>query len=307
MEDTTQGKIWRINMKTDGIYKFEQQGVFDFCVKEGIIGIGWSRAISKDNFSEEVTNPKEIQTFIWNLLKDNNKKTRGFSTASNIIVDRMNIGDYVWTRVDSLYKLAKITSEAKYKRNNEEYIEYDIGFYREVEYYDQSFHISEVPGKIIASFSASSTVQNVTDKEGQLFSYSDSLFRGDSNFKINLEDWTEFFTAEDIEEIVGLYLQVKFNLYVYTSTNKRSTEKIEFELVDENGNLYGVQVKSGEVSLSGIDYEEKSKEMKVFLFASNNEVNTNNNPNIIHITVSEVTRFIEEYKHILPKRISSWL
>ena len=32
MEDTTQGKIWRINMKTDGIYKFEQQGVFDFCV-----------------------------------------------------------------------------------------------------------------------------------------------------------------------------------------------------------------------------------------------------------------------------------
>ena len=52
-------------MKTDGIYKFEQQGVFDFCVKEGIIGIGWSRAISKDTFSEEVTNPKEIQTFIW--------------------------------------------------------------------------------------------------------------------------------------------------------------------------------------------------------------------------------------------------
>ena len=48
MEDTTQGKIWRINMKT-----------------EGIIGIGWSRAISKDTFSEEVTNPKEIQTFIW--------------------------------------------------------------------------------------------------------------------------------------------------------------------------------------------------------------------------------------------------
>ena len=71
--------------------------------------------------------------------------------------------------------------------------------------------------------------------------------------------------------------------------------------------LSGVQVKSGGVSLNGIDYEEKSKEMKVFLFASNNEVNTNNNPNIIHITVSEVTRFIEEYKHILPKRISSWL
>ena len=299
--------IWRINMKTDGLKRYKQKDLLNFCIDQGITGIGWSSLDFKEKLDKNINNPKDIQNYIWYSYKNDKKSTKGFATASNIIIDRMSIGDYVWTRADGIYKIAKILSEAKYMKDNELYKDFDIGFYREVEYSNNNIRISEVPGKIIASFSASSTVQNVADDKGQLFNYSDSLFRGDSNFKINLEDWTEFFSAEDIEEIVGLYLQIKFNLYVYTSTNKRSTEKIEFELVDEKGQLYGVQVKSGGVSLNGIDYEEKSKEMKVFLFASNNEVNTNNNPNIIHITVSEVTRFIEEYKHILPKRISYWL
>ena len=66
-------------------------------------------------------------------------------------------------------------------------------------------------------------------------------------------------------------------------------------------------MKSGGVSLDGKDYEEKSKEMKIFLFASNNEVYNTNDLNIVHIPVTEVTNFIKDYKHILPKRISHWL
>lgn len=299
--------VWRLNMKTDGVYKHGQSNLLNFCINQKIVGIGWSSLDFKEKLDKNINNPKDIQNYIWYSYKNDKKSTKGFATASNIMIDRMSIGDYVWTRADGTYKIAKILSEVKYMKDNELYKDFDIGFYREVEYCNKNINISEVPGKIIASFSASSTVQNVADDKGQLFHYSDSLFRGEDNFKITLEDWTEFFSADDIEEIVGLYLQVKFNLYVYTSTNKRSTEKIEFELVDKKGQLYGVQVKSGGVSLNGKDYEEKSKEMKVFLFASNNEVNTNNNSNIIHIKVSEVTRFIEEYKHILPKRISYWL
>ncbi len=300
-------KIWRINMKTNGVDKHGQSNLLNFCINQKIVGIGWSYLDFKEKLDKNINNPKDIQNYIWYSYKNEKKSTKGFATASNIMIDRMSIGDYVWTRADGTYKIAKILSEVKYMKDNELYKDFDIGFYREVEYCNKNIKISEVPGKVIASFSASSTVQNVADKEGELFNYSDSLFKGDSNFKINLEDWIEFFSADDIEEIVGLYLQVKSNLYVYTSTNKRSTEKIEFELVDEKGNVYGVQVKSGGVSLDGKDYEEKSKEMKIFLFATNNKVYNTNDLNIIHIPVPEVTKFIKEYKHILPKRISHWL
>lgn len=256
---------------------------------------------------KNIKDPKVIKSYIWNLYKKKNWKTQGFSTASNVIVDRMNIGDYVWTRSEGIYWIAKILEESKYIRNNEEYVNYDIGFCRKVKYSETGFHESEVPGKVISSFSARNSTQNVEDKSGRLYKYTDSLFTGEKNLKIRLEDWIIFFSANDIEEIIGLYLQVEKKLYIYTSTNKKSTAKIEFELIDREGNLYGVQVKTGHVSLNGDDYSEISEKMKIFLFATSDRVIIGENKNLIHIRVKEITEFIEQNKKLLPERISRWL
>ena len=300
-------KIWRLNMKTDGARKYGQQKLFDFCKNENIIGIGWSMPNFIEGLDEKIEDVKQIKDYIRNLQKEQKKKTKGFSTASNVIVDRMNPGDFVWTRVDGTYKIAKILSEAKYMKKKSEYKKFDIGFYREAEYCERDFSLSEVPGKIIASFSARSSTQQVHDDNDKIYEYTNAIFNGVENYKIALEDWSKFFSAEDVEEIIGLYLQIEKSLYVYTSTNKKSTDKIEFELIDEKGQLYGVQVKTGHIQLNGKDYQKLSERMKVFLFATSDKVDINENENIIHIKVKNVSKFIKEKKHLLPERIKTWI
>ena len=304
--------IWRINMKTDGANKENggQEGLLKFCQKENIVGIGWSQMYPQfiEGYNGDKNNTENIKNYIWNKIKKDSGKTRGFSTASNIIVDRMNIGDYIWTREGGNYWIAKVISESKYMFNNQDYKNYDIGFYRNVEYSRRSFTVSEVPGKVIACFSARNSTQCISDDQKLLFEYTDSLFNNKINSKINVDNWSNFFSANDIEEIIGLYLQKIKNLYVYTSTNKKSTSQIEFELVDDKGNKYGVQVKSGNVCINGKDYKEISKNMKIYLFASNNEVkNVEDNQNLIHIKVDEITTFIKENINILPDRIKNWI
>jgi len=299
--------IWRLNTKTNGIKDHGQKGLLDFCKKENIIGVGWSNPYFTEGMNKNIKDTKEIKNYIWNIIKKDDNRTKGFATATNIIVDRMNIGDYVWTRAEGVYYIAKVLSEPKYNLNNQNYINYDLGFYRNVEYSKKFFHESEVPGKIISSFAARNSTQHVSDQNNKIFNYTESLFLGKEISKINLEDWAIFFSANDIEELVGLYLQIEKNLYVYTSTNKKSTAKIEFELVDKDGNLYGVQVKTGNESINGNTYQEISNTMKIFLFATSDNVIIENNINLIHITVNDITNFIKKYKHLLPYRIKKWL
>ena len=153
------GNIWRLNTKTDGIKNYGQEGLLDFCKKEKIVGIGWSDPIFTTGLSSEIKEAVKLKEYIWNFHKKENRKTKSFSTASNVIVDRMKIGDYVWTRSNGIYWIAKVIGESKYMRNNTVYQDYDIGFYRNVEYFYKGLNISEVPGKIISSFASRSTIQ----------------------------------------------------------------------------------------------------------------------------------------------------
>ena len=146
--------------------------------------------------------------------------------------------------------------------------------------------------------------KNISDNNNQLYKYTHALFNNEENPKIELKNWATFFSAEDVEEIVGLYLQVKEKLYVYTSTNKKSTDKIEFALVDDKGKKYGVQVKTGDVEIHGKDYKSISEDMIIFLFATSNKVYIENNENLIHIDVEKITEFIKNNKALLPERIT---
>lgn len=303
------GNVWRINMKTDGIKNVTQKQLTEFCKTEELIAIGWSDPWFIEGIEHSIlSSAKDVKNYIWNRINENpGSKTRSFSTASNVIVDRMAIGDYVWTRAEGKYLLAKIIGEPLFSGNIDKFKQYDIGFCRKVKYLDKELTVSEVPGKIIASFSARSSTQNIYDENMSLYNYSNALFNGEKVHSISTDDWAKFFSADDVEEIIGLYLQIKKNLYVYTSTNKNSTDKIEFELVDRSGTLYGVQVKTGEVSIDANDYLDISKTRIVYLFATSNKVNTHNSENIIHLTLDDVTQFIMEYKHLLPERIKAWL
>ena len=70
--------------------------------------------------------------------------------------------------------------------------------------------------------------------------------------KYTVDNIFDFLQAEDVEEIISLYLQIKKDYLIYTSTNKLSTQKYEFVGVARDGshNCYA-QVKSGNLSLDG--------------------------------------------------------
>lgn len=303
--------IWRINCKP-GEQILTQKDQFDFWLENGFIGIGWSSAegfdkgfIKNSNSKNQV---KDIKDYIFQMYRKEGWKTQSFSTASNIFVDRMKIDDFIWVRCGNTYKLGKIVSECLYNFNSKIFKgNHQIGFYRKVEYLDRDFSESEVPGKIVASYRTRSTVQIVYDYKDMIATYCEACFT-EKNIKISINNWNYFLHSDDIEEVIGLYLQIAKKLYVYTSTNKSSTAEIEFELVDINGNHFGVQVKSGETSLDAKNFEEISKRMKVYLFAANNDVKNidTNNINIEKIEVSDVTDFLKKYLNILPGRIKYW-
>lgn len=300
--------VWRINCKPEAQI-LKQNNQFEFWIKKGIAGIGWSSA---EGFTEEYFDDKnnvlKLQEFIKRKYQVQQLSTKSFSTATNIFVTRMQKGDYIWVRCGNIYKLGKIKSEGLYNFDSEKFEpDRQIGFYREIDYLEKDFVESEVPGKIVASYRSQSTVQGLADEKEMLASYCNGCWTGNIK-KIKIEEWTDFFHSSDIEEIVGLYLQIKRKLYIYTSTNKNDTAAIEFEMINNEGKLYGLQVKSGNTPIDISDYEQLSENMSVILFAtSENYKNLEKVKNVEIISKEEITNFLIEYKHLLPKRIKLWL
>ena len=147
--------IWRINCKP-GKQILPPKEQFKFWLEKGFEGIGYSSGEGFDkNFEQPLESDylaKEVKNFIYNKIRNEGRQTVRFSTDSNIFVDRMQIGDYIWVRCENIYKLGKISSNGLYNLRLEKYDDdRQIEFYRLVEYLDKEFHESEVPGKIIAS------------------------------------------------------------------------------------------------------------------------------------------------------------
>ena len=308
-------KVFRINMKTDGNRKGQDE-LLNFCKSESIIGIGWSNSDFTDGLEYEENDVTKIQTAIQKYLKNNNtsnkkRPTIGFTAASNCLL-RMEKGDYIWTRGTKNYALAKVTGGCKYISKKQmsdsdykEYENYDIGFYIPVKYISDELTLNDVPGKVLASFRAPNTVAPINDNVGEpLLKYSDAVFQG-TEVKFTSPKWETFLSADDIEEIVGLYLQVVKKLYIYTSTCKTETKTYEFMLVDKNGVDYALQVKTGGNSINGDDY--KNEELIVYLFATSDKVVINNPSKLKHITYSEIDSFIKSHKNLLPSRVQKWL
>lgn len=302
--------IWRINCKPgDRIISHKES--FDKWLEKGFVGIGWSKEEKfLDGLNENISDIEIIRNHIFTKLKKENHKTKAFNSYANILFYRMKKGDYIWIRCNGIYKLGIVEDEiCSYNTNpSEEFIpdKYQIGFYRKVKFLEKDFIESEVPGKIVASFRIPSTLQGVKEINNELTLYCKTNVE---NKKVcfPIYNWKNLLSAEDIEEIVGLYLQIEKGLYIYTSTCKDDTNFIEFQLIDRKGKLYGLQVKSGDESINADDYFELSKKMTIFLFASSDNIyNIEKCSNIEKIESKEITLFIEKNLKLLPKKIRFW-
>ena len=114
--------------------------------------------------------------------------------------------------------------------------------------------------------------------------------------------------AEDVEEIISLYLQLEKNYLIYTSTNKIDTAKYEFVMTSKDGKekCY-TQVKTGNEILVPEDYVNLTENNnKVYLFTLGGYKGKDVN-NVVCLKKDKILDFILKNKEILPNRIKYWI
>ena len=301
--------LWRMNIKPDSCDGVDP---FLFCKKNDILGFGWRL---KDEFGNQIV-PKDIEDCL--RLGKKQYGSKGFVQSINAFKE-IEIDDLVWTRYKGLYYLCRILGKWGFSNTDENYAA-DVLNIVPVEFLEVGT-VENVPGKVVNSFRASSVIQRVHgyDNEGKTVNPAlDASMKIYNEIKgleyynihhVSKEDILDLFLPEDMEEIIGLYLQFKKNYLLYSSSNKIDTETYEFVMISRNGDhLCYPQVKTGNVSLNGDDYTHLTKSgNKVYLFAVSGRYFNVDDPNIIPIRKDEILHFIYENKIIMPPRIKMWL
>lgn len=289
-------KVWRINIKTGS-----QEGTDprQFCINKQVLGIGWP--IDTDVYVDWET--------YYRIAEEKYYKTRdkGWWPAINAIKNRMSINDLCWTRDRSgVYYLGRLIGDWEYKRDKD-HVAADVVNIRRCEW-RKIGTADAVPGKIINSFIPSRTVQEVKDET--IAAFSQFLYNSLSNeYKYSLTkvdtDIFSLLSAEDCEDIIGLYLQ-DIGYRIIPSSCKDDTLAYEFVLKHkETFETAVVQVKNGAVDLN-IDHFAPIP-AKVFLFTSKGSYTGTPKEHVQCIHVNTVKEYINNNISLLPSKIQIWL
>ena len=280
------------------------QNPFDFCKKNNILGIGW-RLDEKnlEKFKEESNFENYKKLVLEQYNKDNGLK-KVINCYSEIEED-----DLIWARDrDNIFYICRVTNKWQYSYEHANDVN-DIFSYFPVEYVKVGT-IEEVPGKVVNSFRPNATLQRIHGKS--IFEMTKKIYNrklGNKSYRVEeIEDFLNFLLAEDVEEIISLYLQLEKNYLIYTSTNKIDTAKYEFVMTSKDGKekCY-TQVKTGNEILVPEDYVNLTENNnKVYLFTLGGYKGKDID-NVVCLTKDEILDFILKNKEILPSRIKYWI
>jgi hypothetical protein len=176
----------------------------------------------------------------------------------------------------------------------------------------KSVDIDAVPGKVVACFRATRSIQEVADTRA--LEYSKHLWNTLSNEQVYQIDKTEFsdifmmLDDEETEDLVFLYLQSQG---WYVIPNSRKGDSMSFEYLAVNpmtGEKALSQVKTGQTTIHKDDYVHYLQ--KIFLFQSNELYTGVGSSNIVCISRDELLKFLDKALGWLPKSFQTkvdWL
>ena len=203
----------------------EKKSVYqDYCIEHNILGWGWTRG---ENPSPVETLDEYKEDYINN--KNEGKKLANLTKACNQAKE-MREGDFCWTYAEGQWYLGKIGGGFCFRPPDKEYPAF--GMYRKCEW----THIEEydlVPGNVCVRSKSDGTLKCVSEKEN-FYIYCKDLYNGKkASQSLGLDFW-ELAHYEDLEDLVGLYLQKQEGYFVIPSTNKTGTKDYEYKLI-QNG------------------------------------------------------------------------
>lgn len=272
-------QLWRIHIRPKGPNNdVDTRQSVALCRREQVIGCGWG-------FQGE-SPPKSVDEYYRRAEKK--FSGRGWKAAANAIISPegrgMKVDDLAWIRdMEGNYYLGRIKGPWIYNHVRE-FGEHDIVNMRPC---DLKKVDKRIPGVIANRFISRQTVCRIHDKTDTALIFSELAYneinKGSHYPDIQGKDQNIFslLSPEDLEDVVGLYLQHERNYMLIPSSRGRrnDTARYEYELVKRNtGERAFVQVKSNErlnpdsyrdndgkyylFSLGGYRKEEKSSKVE---------------------------------------------
>lgn len=266
---------------------------FAYCLSQGILGVGWR--------TETTTNTKDWETYYAeaNTLHDN-------VNTCEYIKEWVSEGCLVWTRdPQGNYYLARVLSGWEYFTTDESRRrDIDIGNVFRVEF--EKLSIDDVPGKVVASFRPSRTLQKIADPTAIAYSKfvwnqcSSSEVYALDEIVLDAPDVFSLLDSEEAEDLVFLYLQ---NQGWFVVPNSRKADTLAFEYLvikPQDGSHAQVQVKTGGTILNRDVYRNLS--FPVILFQSSGCYVGEPSKNVTCLSRAEVENFLKTSAHWLPAR-----
>lgn len=285
--------LFRLHIRPQG-GTADMKTTFDYCIRNQILGVGWRL--------DQPINTEDMQIYLAAAEKC------GQETQLVKYIHRyVRPGDLVWTRSDSgQYYLAKVKSGWRYQTIEQpEDQEIDLGNIFDVDMV--AVQQGYVPGKVVACFRPSRTMQEIADPKALAYSkYLWNTLKNCDDYSVDLNEFDDPFMLLDdseTEDLLFIYLQTK-GWYVIPHSRKADTMSYEFSLVhSRTGEPALIQVKTGNTVLNRDDDVYAKLSEKLFLFQSNEFYVGLDYPHIECITRDTLLTFIRDYYHLLPGAI----
>lgn len=316
-------KLWRIHLFGDATNE-DKNKARTYCINNKIMAIGWPCHVQHDDIEEYQKKYKTVPGWM--------KKNGNYQDSVNRIIEQVQDNDYVWTYDgNGKYCIAKIIDPQAHIPVPSEGNLFDwFGVYRRVENWYKCEN-NEVPGKVINGLIKGQTLQSV---DSCLFEYSkylyhkkqsnDSslLFKSDKNVEDTLKNLLH---SEDLEDLLGLWLQLDNDYVVFPSTNKQGTKDYEYMLRKKDGSHNAViQCKTGYTGIDASDFNKyvddgynvylattfgciSNKPEDIIEINSQNHKEVSSSALMFNVSIKYLLDWAKKNKNILPDRIRYYL
>jgi hypothetical protein len=284
--------VWRIHLRPRDV----KLDVVKFCLDEQLVGLGWRvQRVPRD----------EGDYFAQGKLEYGDA---GWKKATGAIIQKMHVDDLVWARKKTgEYLLARVTGPWIYRHDPDSFA-MDMVNTRTCEFVRVG---PSVAGVVVNAFIPNATLQKILSPTATHYSrlvwnrltasehYAVTPSHGGPDFLELLQD-------DDLEDLIGIYLQCTRDLAVIPSSRSPRNDTIAYEyqlMSRSSGEIFFVQVKGGRSRPRASDYSELPG--TVFLFSPAGYL-PGDAANVVCIDRSEIDSFVAEHIGLLPPKLRVW-
>lgn len=280
-------RVWKLKGKGGADHSLRS---YDYFIKHHCAACGWSFE------TKSIKTFDDFKQFFSEHAGEDHKWSR---QGIHSLFDQVKAGDFLWTRKEGIYYVAKVPREPRelfYFDTSREAHDYDCApQLRNIEWKEVGTE-EKVPGSISTYTGNRKSISQVDRQELEtketgytptaLFSamqfHEEKYFLEAAN--LNHSDLWFFLNYQAAEDLASLWLYDRYKYVTIPSTSKQSTQKYEFVLID--GTIHNkarsakriyVQVKNGNKSLD-LDYYKDLLSMdndEVWLFSTRGHININ--------------------------------